>query len=320
MMNGIQLQNIDLNLLVIFEVLMEEQSVVRAADRLGRTPSAISHALARLRQTFGDPLLVKAAGRMKPSPLALTLIEEVRPILRGIQRLVQPPEPFDAATSSRVFRIAGPQLDPLIVELAERVNSAAPNIRLEWVPQSQSTYAQIADEQIDLAYGNATTPLPDGIRDKLMPAIKRFVFARKGHPAASDWNVHSWLRWPHIVVALPTTASSDAVERRIASQGLERRIGLRVPNWSAVGPALLRTNMFANQNATLYHLSPDLDAFEILEPPIELPALRLRALWNARLDADPAQVWLRTMMIDCMEHILETAHGRLEKLGLNSRE
>jgi DNA-binding transcriptional LysR family regulator len=82
MMNDIQLQNIDLNLLVVFEVLMDELSVVRAADRLARTPSAVSHSLARLRETFGDPLLVKAGGKMQPSPLALTLIEQVRPILR----------------------------------------------------------------------------------------------------------------------------------------------------------------------------------------------------------------------------------------------
>ena len=98
-MHEIDLTGLDLNLLVTFEVLMTEGSVTRAAQRLGRTQSAVSHALARLREQLGDPLLVKIGSGMAPSPFARDLVEDVRPILRSIQRIVSPPEPFDSTTS-----------------------------------------------------------------------------------------------------------------------------------------------------------------------------------------------------------------------------
>lgn len=107
-MNEIDLRRLDLNLLVVFEVLMAERSVTRAAARLGRTQSALSHALARLREQVGDPLLVKVGGRMSPSPFAEKLVEDVRPILRSIQRALVPPQAFDPATSTRTFRVAIP--------------------------------------------------------------------------------------------------------------------------------------------------------------------------------------------------------------------
>ena len=132
-MNEIQLDRLDLNLLVTFEVLMDEGSVAKAAEKLGKTPSAVSHALARLREQVGDPLLVKVGGKMMPSPFALILIDDIRPILRSIQRVVSPPRPFDPATSTRVFRIAVPAITGLISEVFAHLNSEAPGISLEWV-------------------------------------------------------------------------------------------------------------------------------------------------------------------------------------------
>ncbi len=97
-MNEIQLHRLDLNLLVTFQALMDTRSVTVAADKLGKTPSAVSHALGRLRDQLGDPLMVKVDGKMQPCPFALKLIDDVRPILRSIQRAVTPPQPFDPAT------------------------------------------------------------------------------------------------------------------------------------------------------------------------------------------------------------------------------
>src|SRR5215471_3988669 len=84
-MNEIDLRRFDLNLLVVFDVLMTERSVTRAADRLGRTQSAVSHSLSRLREQFGDPLLIKGGARMQPTALALELIEQARPMLGGLR-------------------------------------------------------------------------------------------------------------------------------------------------------------------------------------------------------------------------------------------
>src|SRR5436305_7058525 len=99
----IDLRRFDLNLLIVFEVLMAERSVTRAAERLGRTQSAVSHSLSRLRGELGDPLLVKGGVRMQPTAFALDLIEQTRPMLKGIQRLLSPRYVFDHASSQRVF-------------------------------------------------------------------------------------------------------------------------------------------------------------------------------------------------------------------------
>jgi DNA-binding transcriptional LysR family regulator len=104
-MNEIQLHRVDLNLLVVFEVLMDEQSVSLAARRLFKTPSAISHSLSRLREQTGDPLMVMVAGRMQPSPYALRLIEDVRPILQSVRRAMQRDAAFDPTASHRMFRV-----------------------------------------------------------------------------------------------------------------------------------------------------------------------------------------------------------------------
>src|SRR3979409_1846578 len=107
-MNEIDLRRFDLNLLVVFEVLMIERSVTRAADRLGRTQSAVSHSLARLRSQLGDPLLIKAGMRMQPTAFALDLIEQARPMLRGIERVLSPRHVFDPASSRRGFTFGAP--------------------------------------------------------------------------------------------------------------------------------------------------------------------------------------------------------------------
>src|SRR5262245_62371344 len=98
-MNDIDLRRFDLNLLVVFDILMAERSVSRAAGRLGRTQSAVSHSLARLRQQLGDPLLLKGARRMEPTAFALQLLEEAQPILRSLQRMLLPRRRFDPGSS-----------------------------------------------------------------------------------------------------------------------------------------------------------------------------------------------------------------------------
>src|SRR6516164_1216418 len=122
-MNQIDLRYFDLNLLVVFDVLMTERSVTRAAARLGRTQSAISHSLSRLREQFGDPLLTKGGARMQPTALALDLIEQARPMLSGIQRVLSPQYVFDAASSRRVFRLDAPDfMLTLFADLLSRLH------------------------------------------------------------------------------------------------------------------------------------------------------------------------------------------------------
>ena len=180
-MSQIDLRRVDLNLLVVFEVLMAERSVTRAAERLGRTQSAISHSLARLREQVGDPLLVKVGGRMSPSPFAERLADEVRPILRSIQRVLVPPVAFDPATSTRVFRVALPDLTPsLFPLLAERVRREAPSAAIEWVARDEAMWPALVEGQVDVALVPSASALPEGLDRMEVGSFKWACFARRG--------------------------------------------------------------------------------------------------------------------------------------------
>ncbi|WP_309682763.1 LysR family transcriptional regulator [Polaromonas sp.] len=212
-MNEIDLRRLDLNLLVTFDVLMAERNVTRAAERLARTQSAVSHSLARLREQVGDPLMVKVGGRMTASPFAEKLIEEVRPILRSIQRVLAPPQPFEAATSSRTFRMAISDLAPsLFPRLMARVRREAPGVTLDWIAEGPQTLLGVAEGQIDVAFVASVLALPEGLAWQDVGEIKWASFARQDHPAVAGWGAAAWARWPHVVVQVGNNLQSPVIE------------------------------------------------------------------------------------------------------------
>ncbi len=305
-MNEIQIKNLDLNLLLVFRVLMEEGSVNRAAEQLGRTPSAVSHALGRLREQLDDPLLVRAGGIMKPSPRAEALYREIRPILSRIERVVQAPAPFEPMTCSRTFRMAGPALNCIASGVVSRMQAEAPDAALAWQPYSKETMDQIIKGEVDIAFGNANFPLPEGLRAKVLKPMKRYVLARRGHPATNDWSLDSWMRWPHAVVSIPA-AIHGTVEEHLTHLGLKRRIGFHAASWSGIASALHDTNMLGNFVALVLLEGRAGDDLQILEPPEPMPDLVFRVIWNAELDADPALVWMRGIVLTTFEDLVDEA-------------
>src|ERR1700682_5230299 len=172
-MNKIDLRRFDLNLLVVFEVLMNERNVTRAAERLGRTQSAVSHSLSRLRRPLGDPLLIKSGGRMQPTAFALDLVEQARPMLRGIERVLSLRHVFDAASSQLVFRLAAPDfMLTLFANLLERLRDEAPGVSVEWTAPRQPTLPDVAEGQIDIAIVPAQLRLPEGVSSEAIGALQ----------------------------------------------------------------------------------------------------------------------------------------------------
>ena len=285
---------------------MDEGSVAKAADRLNKTPSAVSHALARLREQVGDPLMVKVGSKMQPSPFAEALIEDVRPILRSIQRVVTPPEPFDPATSTRTFRIAVPAITALIAEVFAGINEAAPGVALEWVNLGPHLYDAVANEEIDLALLGADKALPEGLMEQVMPTLQRFTYMRAGHPAAETWNKQAWLDWPHVMVGM-SNAARQTVEDRVARDGMERRIGAHLPEFSGVAPLFARTNMLGT-TVPLF-MADDMKTYGLIakRPPVDLPDITFRFFWSARLSQDPGGKWLRSIVIEAYDRINEKA-------------
>ena len=292
-MNEIDLRRFDLNLLIIFEVLMTERSVSRAAERLGRTQSAVSHSLSRLREQLGDPLLVKGARGMQPTPFALEFMEQARPILRGIRRALSPRHAFDPATSRRLFRFAAPDFArTLFTSLLARVRAEAPGVSVEWTGSRDPMLLQLAEGQIDVAIAPADLRLPDGVTGERIGALKWGCFARRGHPAFREWGTKAWARWPHVAVRVGDSLASP-VNAAAAAAGLERTIAAWVPHFSAIAPVLGDSDLLATLPAVAMTDTLRPYGLESRPVPFSIDPLPHAMLWSARRGSDPEIAWLR---------------------------
>jgi DNA-binding transcriptional LysR family regulator len=292
-MNEIDLRRFDLNLLVVFDVLMSEGSVTRAAERLGRTQSAISHSLSRLREQFGDPLLVKGGVRMQPTSFALELIEQARPMLGGIARVLSPQHVFDPQTSRRVFRLAAPDfMLTLFAGLLERLRAEAPLVAIEWTAPREPTLLEVAEGLIDIAIVPAELHWPQGVAGEAVGALGWRCFGRRGHPAFSDWGPATWARFPHLVVRVGDSLTSP-VNVAASAAGLERTIAGWVPNFSAIAPILAGSDFLTTLPTVA--MTETLHAYRLdsAEVPFPLPPLPHAMVWCGGRSRDPALNWLR---------------------------
>jgi DNA-binding transcriptional LysR family regulator len=314
-MSEIDLSRFDLNLLVVFDVLMKEGSVTRAAARLGRTQSAISHSLARLREQVGDPLLAKVDGRMTASPFAQRLIEEIRPILRNLGRAVAPPQPFDPATSQRRFRVAVPDLSPVfLASVIERLLREAPGVTIEWLTPTYDADTAIAEGEIDLAHRGGSDALPEGVEVTEVQPFTWMTYARKDHPACANWGIEPWLRWPHVQVTLRDRVRSP-VDDVCGNDRLKRIVAARVPHFSGVAPLLARTNLLATLPPLIMDAAIEQYGLQPLEPPVQIEPMRSRFFWSFRQTNDPGGRWLRALVIETFAALQRSAEGRFANAG-----
>jgi DNA-binding transcriptional LysR family regulator len=314
-MQEIQLHRLDLNLLVVFEMLMLEGSVARAADRLGKTPSAVSHALARLREQTGDPLMVRVNGQMQPSPFAMTLIDEVRPILRSIKRVMAPPVPFDPASSDRVFRISMPAFPRVVSEVCRKANALAPGTRVEWVPSDATAPPAVLEGLVDLAHLGGDLVLPEGLEIAVADPFRWITFARKDHPAIGDWSLEAWRRWPHLQMRIANNVRSP-VEARSAAPDAARHVGAIIAEASGVGGVLAESDFLATFSPLMMYWQMRTHGLVALKPPLDLPVFPIRFYWSARLANDPGSVWFRTLVLTTYAELNREAEAALSEARL----
>ncbi len=237
----INLRSVDLNLLVMFDALMIERHVTRAAARAAMSQPAMSNALTRLRALFKDELLVRTAHGMEPTPRALELRESVHQILQQTERLMQSGALFDPSTSKRSFTIRMSDLvgSLLLPGLMQKLSSAAPGISLDvlHIAPDRSIRA-LEEDQLDFAVSFELTHGKSIKSEPLLP--DRMVCAmREGHPLARGrLTLKKFLEARHLRVAMSPT-DLRFVDSKLAARGLIREIAVNVPQWLLV-PEMLR--------------------------------------------------------------------------------
>jgi DNA-binding transcriptional LysR family regulator len=298
------LRNFDLNLLVAFDVLMRELNVTRAAEQMFITQSAMSHILHRLRQQLDDPILVKTPSGMKPTERALALIDPVRAVLSETERLIQPPEAFDATTSQRRFIIAATDyLEFLLIpSLSGLIEKIAPGIGLH-IKRTETSFpvTQLENGSLDVVLGfTSVLNPPSHLLTQVLFSDQMACVVRQNHPLiTTSPTLDEYIKVPHMLISR-TGSPTGFIDEKLAELGIERRIKLIVPHFLSAPLIVAETDMILSLPSRIAEQFKKFAPLEIFPAPLELPSYDLAMIWHPLSDKDPAHLWLRdTITLAC---------------------
>lgn len=286
----------DLNLLVTLNVLLEEGSVARAARRLRLSPSAMSRALARLREVTGDPLLVRAGRGLVRSPRAEEMREEVARLVSDAHALLRSAERLDLARLKRCFTIRTSDgfAETFGPELMRIVSSEAPGVSLRFARKLDKDSTGLREGSVDLETGVVDKTIGPEIRAQALFGDRYVVAVRAGHPLVEDGiTPESYTTGAHVVIAR-RSMETEPVERALAAQGIARRIAVTVDGFSAALAFALTSDLIATVPER--HTQGLRAGMVTLDPPFAAEGFTVSLLWHPRMDGDAAHRWMR----DCM--------------------
>ncbi|SDN72705.1 DNA-binding transcriptional regulator, LysR family [Polaromonas sp. JS666] len=283
----------DFNLLVVLDVLLAEGSVAGAARRLRLSPSAMSRALARLRETTGDPLLVRAGRGLVPTPRAMELREQVGQLVQDAQAVLRPAEKLDLQQLARTFTLRTREgfVENFGPALLARLSREAPGVRLCFVQKLDKDSTALRDGDVDLetgVIGKATAPelrVQALFRDRFIGVV------RSGHPLAEgEITPARYAAARHIAVSR-RGLGAEPVDEALAPLGLQREVAAIVGSFSAALALAGDSDLVASlPERHTGKLRAGMLSFAL---PVATPGFTVSLLWHPRLDADPAHRWLR---------------------------
>lgn len=230
--NDVNLAALDLNLLTALQALLTQSSVSAAAQSVGRTQSAMSHSLARLRRHFHDPLLVREGWAMNLTPFAQALRPQVVQVAGAVNSLFEGHQPFDPATSARVIRIATRDICvPLLTPLIAAIAKTAPKMTIE-IQETTHIRASIAASEADIGFGFGRVKQATNLNVREVAKLSWCVFAPKNHQYAKDQSPDIWAASQHILVGTPGHQTGP-VEAKVTELGLSRHVLCYAPNFNA---------------------------------------------------------------------------------------
>ncbi|MGE7955394.1 LysR family transcriptional regulator [Pseudomonas sp. NPDC089530] len=283
----------DLNLLITLDVLLAEGSVARAAQRLRLSPSAMSRTLARLRETTGDPLLVRAGRGLVPTPRALELRERVGPLVRDAETLLRPAERLDLLRLARTFTLRGSDgfVENFGPALVARLGAEAPGVRLHFKQKTHRDSTPLRDGTVDLDTGVVNAGTSPEIHTRALFRDRFIGVVRSDHPLATGpVSAARYAAGRHVLVSRQGL-DRGLVDDALQAVGLERDIATIVDGFSAA-LALVRASdlVTAVPERYTHNLRSGLHSFTL---PVATPDITVSMLWHPRMNSDPAHQWLR---------------------------
>ena len=288
----------DLNLLVSLDVLLSEGSVARAAHKLRLSPSAMSRALARLRSTTGDPLLVRAGRGLVPTPRALELRSRVGQIVQDGAAVLSPVAALDLKQLTRTFtvRTSDGFVENFGPDLIARFGKEAPRVKLRFIAKPDKDSERLRDASVDLETGVIGETTGPEVRTQALFKDRFIGVVRKGHALAKgSVTAARYAAGRHILVSR-RGLDKGPIDDALKKAGLERQIVSIVGGFSAALALARTTDLIAS--APERHTGNMREGLHSFPLPVATPSITVSMLWHPRLDADPAHRWLRGVVRD----------------------
>jgi DNA-binding transcriptional LysR family regulator len=283
----------DLNLLVTLDVLLAEGSVARAAKRLRLSPSAMSRALARLRETMGDPLLVRAGRGLVPTPRALELREQVAQLVQDAEAVLRPAKQIDLRQLVRTFTLRSSEgfVENFGPALLARIAQQAPGVRLCFMQKPDKHSAPLRDGTVDLETGVVGQDASPELRTQALFRDRFIGVVRRGHPLSrGEITPARYAAGEHINASRRGLAKGP-IDEALQALGLARQVVTMVAGFSTALALSRATELIVSvPERHTASLRADMHSFPL---PLTLPAFTVAMLWHPRMDADPAHRWLR---------------------------
>lgn len=295
---------LDLNLLVALDALLTEQNITRASERVHLSQSAMSGALARLREYFGDELLVQVGRRMVPTPLGESLAAPVREVLLKVETTIQARPEFDPATSCRNFRLLMSDYvsTVLMAPALPRLQQLAPQVTFELLPYFESQWESLDRGEIDFLI-MPTEYLRDGHPAETLFEDSYTCVVWAGNPLVGDAiTLDQYLELGHIVVRFGQQRVPAFDEWFFNRFDRTRRIEIIATTFNAIPQLIIGTTRIATVHKRLAAFYARFLPLKFVAPPIEMPTLTEAIVWHKYRDPDPGNTWVR--------HMLKEAAGR----------
>jgi DNA-binding transcriptional LysR family regulator len=289
----VHIERADLNLLGPLSALLEERHVSRAAEVAGMSQPAMSRALQRLRDAFGDELLVRTPGGYRLTPRGERVQRQLRAVLPRLESLFAP-EDFDPAEAAEAFRVAGTDYTQVFAPaVLQRVFRESPRSTLHFRTWHDTIYEDLDRGVVDLVFHARSDPVTALHSERLFDDRFMCVLSAE-HPLAERPRIplDEYLDATHVIVGT-TGGRQTAIDRHLEELGTRRRAGLTVPYHSLAARSVLGTRLILTLPARLLEEQRSDPGIRILPAPEEIHPLRYQMTWHPRLDGDLGQRWLR---------------------------
>ncbi|MEM1114302.1 MAG: LysR substrate-binding domain-containing protein [Pseudomonadota bacterium] len=305
-----KLNRIDLNLLVYLDALLRERNVTQAANQLSLSQPAMSNGLRRLRELFDDPLLVRTSDGMTPTERALELEPQVREILSQIDRAVQPRSDFDPESAQQVFRISASDYaeSTLFPAVLAKLRNQAPGLTLDIMTPSDVSFLDVERGKVDMVI-NRFDAMPQSFHQMPLWDDSFSCLLSPENSVLNDWTLESYLKANHIWVSktgmgVGVGVDPDDVQRlgwvdaALNKLGKKRQIRVFTRHYQAAMTLAEQNDLIVTLPTRATLLKADNPRVVVRPPPLEIPPLELKMAWSPLLQHNPANRWLRRMIVE----------------------